>query len=195
MRDVRIIAGRLRGRKLGPTPPGVRPTSDRVREALFGRLGDVRGWRVLDLYCGTGALGIEALSRGAESLVAVDRSLRSIAATERNLASLGLGDDARTLKMDARGALRRLGREGARFDLILADPPYAEQAELAPLLESVADAGVLDAHGVVVVECAKRHALAPVGGLAVEDTRSYGDTSIIWLVAAHRDEHDGGAHR
>jgi 16S rRNA (guanine966-N2)-methyltransferase len=189
---VRIIAGRLRGRRLAAVPPGVRPTSDRVRESVFARLGDLTGARVLDLYCGTGALGIEAISRGAESLVCVDRSGRSIAATTRNLAALGIADEARVVKRDARGAVRRLADERACFDLILIDAPYADFDGVGPLLASIVEGGLVARGGVVVVECAKRHAVPPIEGLAVETTRSYGDTSITWLVRSDADDATGG---
>jgi 16S rRNA (guanine(966)-N(2))-methyltransferase RsmD len=174
----------------------VRPTSDRVRESLFARLGDVAGARVLDLYCGTGALGIEALSRGAESLVSVDRSARSVAATRANLAAVGAGTEARVVKAEARGAVRRLAESGARFDLVFVDPPYADFDGIGPLLEALVGSGVLEAHGVVVVECAKRHAVPPIEGLTVEATRSYGDTAITWLVPTARGAARGGTtHR
>ena len=94
---VRVVGGELRSRRLARPPEGVRPTSDRVRESLFGRLGDLRGCRVLDLFAGTGALAIEALSRGAEMAVLVDRSSRSLNALRENLESLGLTTRAQVI--------------------------------------------------------------------------------------------------
>jgi 16S rRNA (guanine(966)-N(2))-methyltransferase RsmD len=186
---LRIIAGELRGRRIGKPAPGVRPTSDRVRESLFARLGDVAGDRVLDLFAGTGALGIEAISRGAERATFVDRSARVIASLERTLEQFGIETRAEVIKGDARGVARRLAEKGACFDLVLLDPPYADHADVAPLLEEIAGGGLLAPRGVVVVECAKRHALPPdlaaVPGLEIEGTRTYGDTSITWLTREH----------
>lgn len=153
-----------------------------MRESVFSRLGDVSDARVLDLFAGTGALGIEAVSRGAESLVSVDRSARVIAAITADGARFGIEDRIRTVHAEARIAIRRLAEDGAVFDLIFIDPPYDDFDQLAPLLESLVDAGLIAPAGVVVVESAKRHAVPPVPGLGVEQTRAYGDTSITWLV-------------
>jgi 16S rRNA (guanine966-N2)-methyltransferase len=123
---MRVIAGELKGRRLlAPRGWKVRPTSDRVREAIFSALGErVGGARVLDLYCGTGALAIEALSRGAASAVLVDRDTR---AALGNVESLGLGERAELVRADAGGWLAdRLAGEdaAARFDLVFVDAPY-----------------------------------------------------------------------
>jgi 16S rRNA (guanine(966)-N(2))-methyltransferase RsmD len=156
-----------------------------VRESIFARLGSVDGCRVLDLFAGTGALGIEAVSRGANRLVAVDRSTRSLAVLRKNLEKLGIAACAEVMGSEARGALRKLGEARARFDLVFLDPPYDADL-LADTLEALVASGVLETHGVVVVESAKRHPVAPVIGLAVESERVYGDTVISWLV--HADE-------
>jgi 16S rRNA (guanine966-N2)-methyltransferase len=125
---VRVVAGEARGRRLAPVPAGTRPVSDRAREGLFSSLGDlVEGARVLDLYAGTGALGIEALSRGAGSATFVDNSPQAVATIRDNLERTGMSDRARVLKRDA---LRSAGpSEGSskpreRYELVLADPPY-----------------------------------------------------------------------
>ncbi len=175
---MRVIAGTHRGRRL-PTPPdGVRPTADRVREALFSRLGDPTGARVLDLFAGSGALGIEALSRGAESAVFVDQSRPVVRALERTIASLGLNATVRL--SDARGAVRRLAKEGACFDLVFVDPPYATD-QYARVLPELVLGNLLAPNATVVVESAKRHSLAPVAGLVTESERTYGDTTVRWL--------------
>jgi 16S rRNA (guanine966-N2)-methyltransferase len=183
---MRVIAGRFGGRRLAQPPAvGVRPTSDRVREALFASLGDLEGARVLDLYAGTGALGIEALSRGAAEVVFVERSRAALAVLRRNLASLELGagrpGPARVVAGDVSGVLRRLGRARERFDLVLADPPYASD-EAARALAALASGDVLAPGARVVVEAARRHPLPPVVGLALLGQRRYGDT-IIWRFA------------
>lgn len=178
--EVRIIGGEHRGRRLAPAPKGVRPTSDRVRESLFARLGDVSGARVLDLFAGTGAVGLEALSRGAEHVTFVDRSERSLAIVRRNLTELGAATRASVVRADARGAIRRLATEPA-YDLVFVDPPYA--SELASeVLTALSASALLGAHGLVVVESAKRHSLPPIAGLCSEAQHAYGDTVLTWLV-------------
>lgn len=177
---MRIVGGELRSRRLARPPEGVRPTTDRVRESLFARLGDLRGVRVLDLFAGTGALAIEALSRGAEAAVLVDHSARSLNAIRENLASLGLESRARVIRGDAAKTSRRLRGTG-RFDLVFLDPPY-DSAQVGPALAALVEADLLAPDATVVVESPKRHALAPVAGLTVRDARTYGDTRLTWLV-------------
>ncbi|MEE3326968.1 MAG: 16S rRNA (guanine(966)-N(2))-methyltransferase RsmD [Myxococcota bacterium] len=182
---MRIVAGIFRGRKLASPPEGVRPTSDRVREALFGRLGDLSGADVLDLFAGTGALGLEALSRGAKGLVCVDQASGSIATVEKNAGRLGLGEEVRCLRTTAEAAIRRLGREGCRFDLVFLDPPYAEIASVPETLRLLQGAGLLNPAAIVVVEGPRNPALElPVVGFEVEDVRRYGDTVVTWFYAA-----------
>jgi 16S rRNA (guanine966-N2)-methyltransferase len=169
---VRVVAGEFKGRRLeAPRGMRTRPTADRVREALFSMLGDVSGARVLDLFAGSGALGIEALSRGAASAVFVERDPRAAAAIERNLSSLGL--DQRVLRQDA---LRFMARaEGGTFDLVFCDPPYDSASRLAgPLAERLP---ALTAQGArIVIESDKRRPLELPLPLVKE--RTYGDTRI-----------------
>lgn len=121
---MRIIAGSARGTRLGPVPPGVRPVSDRAREGLFSSLGGaVAGARVLDLFAGTGALGLEALSRGAASATFVERDRAAAAAIRDNLARTGLGP-AEVVTADAHRFLERRSGTEAGFDLVVLDPPY-----------------------------------------------------------------------
>jgi len=132
---VRVIAGSAKGRRLAAPPPGVRPVSDRAREGVFSSLGDrVEGAAVLDLYAGTGAMGIEALSRGAERATFVDRSPASAAAVAENLRRTGLEARARVLRRDAAAFLR--GRApGGPYELVILDPPYETgPRELDPVL-------------------------------------------------------------
>jgi 16S rRNA (guanine966-N2)-methyltransferase len=124
---MRVIAGSAKGTRLARPPGGVRPVADRVREGLFSSLGDlVAGARVLDLFAGTGALGIEALSRGASEAVFVDESPRALATTRENLRRTGFRDRAVVIRSEVGRALNRLGDRG--FDLVFLDPPY----ELGP---------------------------------------------------------------
>ena len=178
---LRVVAGNLRGRRLAPAPPGVRPTSDRVRESIFARLGDLDGVGVLDLFAGTGALGIEALSRGAKGLVAVDRSYPSVAVIERNLDDLGVVSQAKVIRAEAQTAIRRLAVEGQDFDLVFLDPPYADLTEAPAVLEALVTCDILRPGAVVVVEGPKRHSLPAIAGLALDKMRRYGDTVVYWL--------------
>jgi 16S rRNA (guanine(966)-N(2))-methyltransferase RsmD len=167
------------GRRLrAPRGADVRPTSDRVREAVFARIGDLTGARVLDLYAGTGTLGIEALSRGAARAIFVERAPAALAALRANLETLGLGEASRVLSVDVRTALRRLAREGQRHDLVLVDPPYAAGAVEA-VLRAVAEAGILAPEATLVIETSRRHPPGAVPGLARLDERRYGDTLVV----------------
>jgi 16S rRNA (guanine(966)-N(2))-methyltransferase RsmD len=179
---LRVTGGALAGRLLrAPRGAAVRPTSDRVRESVFARLAALEGARVLDLYAGTGALGIEALSRGAAGAVFAERARPALACLEANLASLRLEARARVLRGDVRASLARLAREGARFDLVLMDPPYG--AEDAPqALRDVARAGLLADGGTLVLETSRRNPPERVPGLAVVDERRYGDTLVVRFV-------------
>ncbi len=184
---MRVTGGELGGRRLASPPAGVRPTSDRVREALFARLHDLAGAHVLDLYAGTGALGIEALSRGAERAVFVERGAAPIAVLRRNLVALDLRDRTRVLRGDVRSVLRRLGRERERFDLVLADPPY-DDADVAGPLARLAAGELLAPGAVVVVERGRRHPVASIEGLVSRDARRYGDTTLEWFERATSSE-------
>jgi 16S rRNA (guanine(966)-N(2))-methyltransferase RsmD len=180
---MRIISGRFGGRDLGPVPEGVRPTSDRVRESLFSALGSVDGLRVLDLFAGTGALGLEAISRGAEQVVFVERSRRVIRALRARLDALGIDEPGtvRILKLDAKKAIGRLvGDCDEGFDLVFLDPPY-EEGDRVGTLTALFSAGILRQHGRVVVEGPKRHPLPTLPGVCVVDERDYGDTKLTWL--------------
>jgi 16S rRNA (guanine966-N2)-methyltransferase len=174
---VRVIAGRFGGRRLA-APPGAatRPTSDRVREALFSILGPLDGDDVLDLYAGSGALGIEALSRGAARVVFVERDARAAALVRRNLEALGIGpDEARVVRADALAALRDARERGATYSLVLCDPPYRLAAGLGgPLSEALAP--VLTPAARVVTESDRRDPLDL--DLPRIDERRYGDTLI-----------------
>jgi 16S rRNA (guanine966-N2)-methyltransferase len=172
---MRVVAGKYRGRKL-IAPPGsaTRPTSDRVRESLFSVLGaSVQGARVLDLYAGSGALGIEALSRGAASAVFVDQAEPAIAAIRANLAALEI--EATVHHMQARAALRPPPTSAAAYDLVFLDPPYRRAAGFGQELSEALPA-VLAAGARIVSESDRRDPLELAFPLA--DERRYGDTII-----------------
>ena len=127
---MRVTGGTLGGRRLLTPPPGVRPSADRLRESLFARLGDLNGVEALDLYAGTGALGIESLSRGVASVVFIERAPRSLAVLTRNLAALDLTERSRILREDASHGVRRLGRK--RLDLLEPRPGARRPLEADP---------------------------------------------------------------
>jgi 16S rRNA (guanine966-N2)-methyltransferase len=174
---MRIVAGRFRGRRLAaPAGSATRPTSDRVREALFQRLGPLDGARVLDLFAGSGALALEALSRGAAHATLVDSAPAAIRAIRANVAALALPPDAvEVRRQDARAFLRGARAARHEYDLVLLDPPYRLAAglgrELSPLLRTVLAPG-----GRIVSESDRR---APLDlDLPLTDERRYGDTLI-----------------
>lgn len=188
---MRIIGGQLRGRDLGSVPDGVRPTSDRIRESLFAALGDLEGVRVLDLFAGTGALGLEAYSRGAEGVVFVERSRKVVRALRRRLQRLELeqAEGLQVVEGEAAVALRRLADQRP-FELVLVDPPYAELEEGGAgirVLEALFASEILASRATVVVEGPKRHPLPPLPGVRVVDERRYGDTLLTWLERASPD--------
>lgn len=184
---MRVTGGRLRSRRLQSPPRGVRPTADRVREAIFARIGDLTGAAVADLYAGTGALGIEAISRGAEMVVFVERAARCLSVLRRNLADLGLDTGVRVEAGDVSRVLRDLGCRGARFDLILLDPPY-RSTEARRALTALTAARVLAEGAVVVVESGRRHPVPVVAGFTPVDERRYGDTVVTQLAVAAETE-------
>jgi 16S rRNA (guanine966-N2)-methyltransferase len=172
---LRVIAGRYGGRRLrAPAGRGTRPTPDRVREALFSILGPLDGLRVLDLFAGSGALGIEALSRGAVEATFVDSDERAVAAVRANLEALGA--DAAVHRRDALTFLA--GAQGS-YDLVFLDPPYSSPGRMAERLTELLPP-VLSEAARIVSESDKRNPL-PLG-LPLEDERAYGDTRI----AIHR---------
>jgi 16S rRNA (guanine966-N2)-methyltransferase len=172
---VRIIAGTYGGRSL-KAPPGdaTRPTSDRVREALFSILGRrTHDARVLDLFAGSGALGLEALSRGADSVTFVDDAAPAVKAIHANLQALGA--TAKVRRAEALRFLAASSRSGAQYDLLFLDPPYREAERLAPPLSEALPA-VLAPGAVVVAESDRRAPLTLT--LPLTDERRYGDTLI-----------------
>jgi 16S rRNA (guanine966-N2)-methyltransferase len=175
---MRIVAGTLGGRRIS-APPGsdTRPTSDRVREALFSALGPIDGARVLDLFAGSGALAIEALSRGADHALLVDSDARAIAAIKANLAALGV-DAARASvrRRDALRVLRDAREAGESYDLVFLDPPYRLATGLGPdLADSLLP--VLAPAARVIGESDRRTPL-DLPGLSTTFERRYGDTLL-----------------
>jgi 16S rRNA (guanine966-N2)-methyltransferase len=174
---MRVVGGELRGRRLAPPPrrsAAVRPTSDRVREALFSILGDaVDGANILDLFCGTGALGIEALSRGAARATFVDRDFELAL---RNIHALDLGDSAEVVRGDALAFLANPGWVPGRYDLIFCDPPYNIADRLEGELDSLIPPRLAEGGRLIVESSARRPLELESLPLAME--RRYGGTVI-----------------
>lgn len=181
---MRVIAGRYKGRRLqSPAWPGLRPTSDRLKETLFNILTPhLEGAQVLDGYAGTGAIGIEAISRGASSVVFVERDPRAATLVEANLAYCGITNGCVMMRGDFEGALRRLPAH-QRFDLVLLDPPYDEAAPdglLGIAVERLAPGGLL-----VLEHATRRRAPDRVGALCcVRRVRSGASTLSLYRLAA-----------
>jgi 16S rRNA (guanine966-N2)-methyltransferase len=174
---VRVVAGELGGRRLrAPRGRDTRPTSDRVREALFSLLGPLDGARVLDLFAGSGALAIEALSRGAAHATIVERDARAVAVIRANLQALELGAEvAAIVHAPAAAALQDASARGEAYDLVLLDPPYRDAPALGRDLSRALPA--LLAPGARVVAESDRRAPLELG-LPVVRERRYGDTLL-----------------
>jgi 16S rRNA (guanine966-N2)-methyltransferase len=183
---VRIVAGEFRGREL-VTPAGnaTRPTAARAREALFAILADVREASVLDLYAGSGALGLEALSRGAERAVFVEAGKQAQRAIKANVVSLNLGARATLLPIRAEAALRTLERH-APFSLVFADPPWADAQAAFDILARLAGSALLAPAARLVLEHAARSGpeIPENSPLRAVDTRRWGDTAVTIFEAS-----------
>jgi 16S rRNA (guanine966-N2)-methyltransferase len=153
-----------------------------VRESLFARLGDLTGQRVLDLYAGSGALGFEALSRGASHVTFVERTRSALDVIRENAEALGAEEQVSLFREDVEVCLNRL-RRGPPFELVLLDPPYA-MSDLESVLSRLSGSELLAPGALVVVESDRRHAPGSVEGLAAIDERRYGDTLITRYVPA-----------
>src|SRR4051812_10343429 len=180
---MRIVGGRLRGRPLaGPTTDTIRPTSDRLREAIFNVLAHayddpITGARVIDLFAGTGAMGLESLSRGAAYALFVDDGAAARGLIRQNVEALGLGGATRLFRRDA----TRMGAAGANppASLVFCDPPYGK--DLAPrALRSCAEGGWLSPGALAVVEEAQGAAMTLPGGFEDLERREYGDTAVLF---------------
>lgn len=179
---MRVVGGRLRGRTLaGPKSSAIRPTADRLRESLFNILvhaydDPLNGARVLDLFAGTGALGIEALSRGASFTLFVDDGAQARALLRENVAALGLGGVTRIFRRDA----TKLGAAHPvePFSLAFVDPPYGQGLADAALV-SARDGGWLAPEALIVVEETSKAAFAPPQGFSELERRAYDDTEFV----------------
>jgi 16S rRNA (guanine(966)-N(2))-methyltransferase RsmD len=182
---MRVISGTAKGRSLvPPNDRRVRPTSDRTKEALFSIIGslcgDITGFSVLDIFDGTGSLGIEALSRGADKAVFIDNQRSSAALIKTNLNSTGFARDSEVLIADAEAALVQTAIQGRLFNLVFADPPYS-QGIAQQLLRQLGSLPVLADGALVVIETSSREDLPQSEGeLKQIDRRIYGDTALTF---------------
>ena len=181
---IRIIGGELKGRKLA-TVRGIktRPTSDRVRESIFNILGDrVRGARVLDLYAGTGAMGIEALSRGAESVLFADHHRAALVALEKNIKACSLQSRAKLVRWDLLNNLNIISSHRPAFNLVFLDPPYNKNM-IQPTLSNLGISQSLEKGSRLVLE---HSPLEPIPenlpGFKISDQRRYGKTLVSFLI-------------
>lgn len=193
---MRITGGRFGGRQLAaPADEQVRPTSDKVRQAIFNILAHndfgtgfrLDGARVADLFAGTGAMGIEALSRGARSCLFIDNAAESRALLRKNVEALALTGVTKIWRRDC-GALGPMAPgAGGPFDLAFLDPPYRKNL-IAPALASLRDGGWLAPQALIVAEHALDEQLAQADGFSPFDVRAYGDTGVALLRFAHDDQ-------
>lgn len=188
---MRIIAGSARGRTIAaPKGQNTRPTQDYVRESLFNILQqEVPGAKVLDLYAGSGALALEALSRGADESTLVDCAPEAIACIEKNVEALRFGEQASVLRSDGQLALKRLSRENKRFSIVFLDPPY-RVTDVGAQCASMADLQLLEPDALLVIE--HRKGTDPIldGRFTLRDARGYGDTVIHFFTYREEGEPD-----
>ncbi|WP_372680369.1 16S rRNA (guanine(966)-N(2))-methyltransferase RsmD [Desulfosarcina sp.] len=180
---MRVISGALKGRRLmAPAGMATRPTADRIKESVFNILaGGVQAKKVLDLFAGTGALGIEALSRGAASAVFVDQAKAALSAIRRNLRELRLEDRSRVIQWNILRNLNCLVPERDSFDLVFMDPPYETNA-ISSALAGLSSCGALTTGARVVIEHSSREPIAqPMGGLVLIDQRRFGKTLVSFI--------------
>lgn len=191
---MRVIAGIAKGRRLkAPAGRKVRPTADRVKEALFSVLEDrVKGSRVLDLYAGAGGLGIEAISRGAAKAVMVESSPAALAAIAANLEITGFSERARVIKGRAEAAVRSILEKGSSFDLIFMDPPYKiSGSELERIFDSLIKRDLVTSRSLLILESSSRKPPQDFAGFVIKSLRVYGDTSLIFYVKKQLGEGEG----
>lgn len=180
---MRVISGQAKGRRLKvPKGHALRPTADRVKEALFNILPrSLSGCKVLDLFAGTGNLSAEALSRGASEALLIDRAREARRTARENLRSLGLLENTRIWQTPVIRGVRLLSRRGETFDLVFLDPPY-ERGLVEPALRAIAKAEILKESGVVVAEHSVREKVeAGYGPLKLRDQRRYGATLVSFF--------------
>ena len=176
---MRVISGCAKGHKLvAPQGMNTRPTTDRIKETLFNIISaDVYGSKVLDVFCGSGAIGIEALSRNASVAYFVDNETEAVNALEQNLAHTKLKEKAIVLKLDAIDAIKRLGAKEEKFDIVFLDPPYTAGLYV-PVLEAILMAGILSKTGIIIAEQNAKDASPLITGIKLTKEKKFGITKM-----------------
>jgi 16S rRNA (guanine(966)-N(2))-methyltransferase RsmD len=177
---MRIIAGKYRGRKIGfPKSPHIRPTQDKIREALFNVLArSISGVNALDLFAGSGAIGIEALSRGAKNVTFVDNNFKCVRIIKENLRNIDIEHMANILKMDALRAIKKLSETGNKFDIVFLDPPYYKGLSKKTLI-SLNQYDILSDTNIIVAEHFKKDILAyNISNIILCKQKRFGDTVL-----------------
>jgi 16S rRNA (guanine966-N2)-methyltransferase len=183
---MRIVGGRLKGRALkGPSSDAIRPTSDRLRESLFNILAHaydspIEGARVIDVFAGTGALAIEALSRGADFALLIDHGVEANAIIRANIDALSLGKSTRVLRRDARKLARAPHSE--RYGIAFLDPPYGKGL-VPPALAALRDGNWLESNALVLIEETAQSEVPMPQGFELREIRRFGDTQILFVAA------------
>ncbi len=178
---MRVIAGIAKGRKLlAPKSHNIRPALDKVKAAIFNILFNVEGLTVMDLFAGTGAVGIEALSRGAAHATFVDNSVEGVTLIRKNLEHCGFKDNSLVFPRSVDVAIEYFAKHGQKFELIFVDPPYLKDLVNQTLIK-IAEANILSEGGRIVVEHHPKEPVLEAFGLALTDTRKYGQTRVSFL--------------
>ncbi|WNR46602.1 16S rRNA (guanine(966)-N(2))-methyltransferase RsmD [Paenibacillus roseipurpureus] len=177
---MRVISGTAKGRSLKAVPgTSTRPTTDKVKEAIFSMIGPYfDGGQVLDLFAGTGGLGIEALSRGMDKAIFIDIEKKSIDTIQHNVQVAGLKDQVEIYRTDATRALKVLAKRAEQFQLVFLDPPYRMKG-IAELISTMEEQALVDEQAVVVVEHDAKDVLdETIGGFLKQRRADYGDTAV-----------------
>jgi 16S rRNA (guanine966-N2)-methyltransferase len=188
---MKILGGQFKGRKLSsPKGNAIRPTSQKIRASIFNIITHspldfkLVGANVLDLYCGTGAMGIEALSRGAANVIFADISVTALNVTSKNLRSIGASKQSTVIKVDGRLLSKFLSSPEYGFDIVFIDAPYGKDLTL-PAVTQLGETGVLVANSVVIVEISRNEDIKIPPNFSVWDDRAYGKTRILFLGYEH----------
>jgi 16S rRNA (guanine966-N2)-methyltransferase len=178
---MRLTGGEGKGRRLADAPEGIRPTSGRVKDSLFNRIASrLSGARVLDLYAGSGALGIEALARGAASAVFVEIDRRALQVIRENVKRCGFQDRGKLIAGDVMKLLQHPDLLPGRYDLVFADPPYTD-SDFDVLMKLLKQGNYLPKDGLVVFEGSSRSTLATPDGWILQRRQEIGDTALYYL--------------
>lgn len=178
---MRVISGKCKGRKLvAPKARHVRPALDQVKEAIFNILYNVEYLKVLDLFAGSGSIGIEALSRGAKHATFVDQDNSSYNSIQTNIKVCGFENSSTIFKLPVSAAIKKLDKKGCCFDLIFVDPPYLKNL-VNSTLEQLIKTNLINDRTIIVIEHHPKELTEDIPGLTLTDTRKYGQTLISFM--------------